>query len=199
MPICCVDHKLTDNCKSNEKCYIVPVPADDPIYSKIGAECIDFAGSFTDHDVNCVLSNSTGKPEPMTETTAFMDASLVYGNGGGQSNRIRSFIGGRLEEEVRDGSSWIPHSPIADNVCVVKSDTDVCYQSGDPRTNQHPTLALTQILLLREHNRIADYLLILNPQWDDETVYQEARKIVIAECAHITFYEWLPYFLGLIL
>lgn len=52
-------------------------------------------------------------------------------------------------------------------------------------------------VFLREHNRIANYLSILNPQWDDETLFEEARKIVIAEHQHISYYEWLPYFLGL--
>ena len=47
-------------------------------------------------------------------------------------------------------------------------------------------------LWVREHNRIATNLKLLRPFADDETLFQEARKIVIAELQHITYNEWLP-------
>lgn len=70
------------------------------------------------------------------------------------------------------------------------------YMTGDVRTNQNPGLAILQIILLREHNRIADVLQHLNPHWDDELTFQEARRINIAQYQHISYYEWLPIFLG---
>ena len=51
---------------------------------------------------------------------------------------------------------------------------------------------------LREHNRVAISLSKLSSgSWDDETLYQEARKIVTAEYQHIIYNEWLPIILGI--
>lgn len=70
---------------------------------------------------------------------------------------------------------------------------------GDIRVNQNPQLALLQTVLLREHNRIADKLCELNPKWDDEKLFQEARRILIAMHQQITYYEYLPEIIGIII
>jgi hypothetical protein len=62
--------------------------------------------------------------------------------------------------------------------------------------NQNPQLTVFQILQLREQNRLAGELARLNPHWDDERLYHEARKIAIAEHQAVTYYEWLPIILG---
>ena len=68
--------------------------------------------------------------------------------------------------------------------------------SGDIRANEQWGLTLLQTVWLREHNRIAAELEKLNPWYDDERLYQEARRIVIAEYQHIIYKEYLPIILG---
>ena len=68
--------------------------------------------------------------------------------------------------------------------------------SGEIRVNEQLVLTCMHTLMAREHNRIAKTLIQINPHWDDETLYQEARRIVIAEIQHITYNEFLPILLG---
>jgi len=68
--------------------------------------------------------------------------------------------------------------------------------TGDARANENLHLTTMHLLWARQHNLVADQLAELNPSWEDERVFQEARRIVVAQLQHITYAEFLPVLLG---
>ena len=72
-----------------------------------------------------------------------------------------------------------------------------CFAGGDDRTNDGVSLMTFHTLFVREHNRLAEKLAELNPTWDDERLFQKARKINIAQYQHIVYKEFLPLLIGM--
>lgn len=71
-----------------------------------------------------------------------------------------------------------------------------CFESGDSRANENLFLTTMHLIWARHHNYIASELEKLNPHWNDERIFQEAKRIVTAQLQHITYNEFLPVILG---
>ena len=67
-----------------------------------------------------------------------------------------------------------------------------CSIVGDIIADENIALHSMHTLWVREHNRVATKLKQLHDNWDEEKLYQEARKIVIIEWQHVVFNEWVP-------
>ncbi len=129
----------------------------------------------------------------MSQITAFIDGSNVYGSSDTKAASLREGKGGRLLVQKSRGKDLLPANPAE---CSDAQKQRFCFRAGDLRVNEQIELALLHTIWLREHNRIADGLFTLNPNWSDEIIYQESRRIVIAEMQHITYNEFLPLILG---
>ena len=66
---------------------------------------------------------------------------------------------------------------------------------GDHRNSESPGVNTLYTLFLREHNRVAERLASTNKHWDNETIFQETKKIIVALIQHITYTEFLELLL----
>jgi len=143
-----------------------------------------------------VLTASTANPrQQVTEISAFLDASMVYGSDTNRANTLRSFTGGRLKTS---GNNLLPLNTTGlanANDAGIFPDNQL-FLAGDVRANENIELMAIQTLFMREHNQIAGSLAAANPWLTDEQLYQQARRLVIAEVQAITYQEFLPALLG---
>lgn len=177
--------------KDTPACNSVDIPEDDPFFRALNVTCLGV--STTLPCTNCQL----GPRQNPNSRTSYIDASHLYGVSDEETNALRTFTGGLLLSQTNSGAGLPPGSFTPDSdQCSVPSEDKFCFQTGDGRANQHPALTALQIVWFREHNRIATELHVINPNWNDERLFQEARRIVSAETQHIVYNEWLPGILG---
>ncbi|CAH1100325.1 unnamed protein product [Psylliodes chrysocephalus] len=135
--------------------------------------------------------------EQLNQVNSYLDLSIIYGNTYKDHKTIRSFQNGTLLVDIRNNHEWLPSSGSDKSNCEGNlNSAEICYRSGDKRTNMSPQLTLLQTLWVRNHNNLARNLQKLNPYWNDARLFEEARRINIAEHQFISYYEMLPLYLG---
>ncbi|KAF8771265.1 Peroxidase like protein [Argiope bruennichi] len=180
----CCDPKNSNN----PECMPIKVSPDDPFYSKYNKTCIDFHRSEEcKYCVQATRAQTNG-------ATAAMDASWLYGENEEKAKELR-FFNGKGQLKFEEGDLPIVGVDKEDEFCYEGQESK-CILNGDPRVNQHSSLTSSMTVWLREHNRVARELKILNPDWEEEKLFQEARKIVIAEFQCIAYKDFLPTLLG---
>ncbi|KAI9554243.1 hypothetical protein GHT06_019515 [Daphnia sinensis] len=205
---CSEDGKHLENeDRSHGKCLPIDVPTNDPFFAKFGRTCIQFVRA----SLACRTDHQLGHATQLNDNTHFIDLSLVYGSNDKLASELRTRVNGELNVTLKQGRGFhkfdlLPpnegsplHAPctLPREVSGVEPPSNVrCFKAGDGRPDVTPNMATSQIIFLREHNRLAKELAQLNPSWDDERLYQEARRILIAQAQHITYNEWLPILLG---
>ncbi|GBP47652.1 Peroxidase [Eumeta japonica] len=192
---CCTGGKLGPDATNTERCAPIEIPPHDPDFGPAHVECLDMKRTGTTRDRGCSGPDEVAKP--LSAVTAWMDLSVVYGSSDKQAKAVREFEGGRLRTTTREGQEWPPQQENVTQSCSgAKSKNEPCYVCGDVRCNQNPQLTSLHIVMLREHNRIAKHLEKINSHWGDEKLFQEARRINIAQYQHFVYSEYLPKIIG---
>uniref|UniRef100_A0A8D1HGU0 Myeloperoxidase n=1 Tax=Sus scrofa TaxID=9823 RepID=A0A8D1HGU0_PIG len=189
------------SCLQQPPCFPLKIPPNDPRI-KNQRDCIPFFRSCP----ACPRSNITIRNQ-INALTSFVDASMVYGSEDPLAMKLRNLTNqlGLLDVNNRfrdNGRALLPFDNMHDDPCLLtnRSANIPCFllllPQGDSRASEMPGLTSLHTLLLREHNRLATQLKRLNPRWDGERLYQEARKIVGAMVQIITYRDYLPLVLG---
>lgn len=193
---CCNRKLLNDPKFKHPACISVLLPDDDPFYARFNVGCMNLVRNAPSPPIGCRLRAR----EQLNQLSHFIDGSMIYGNDEQQSFGLRQFQGGLLKSSRINGNEFLPFDGRVGEGCILPTAGIRrgmrCFVAGDNRVNELTGLVTTHALFLREHNRVAKILWSLNPTWNDEKIYQEARRFVIAEIQHITYNEWLPLLLG---
>jgi peroxidase len=168
----------------------------------IGPNALPFTRSLSDPATGTSASNPL---QQVTVITSYLDLSQVYGSSQTVADALRTFVGGLLKTSPGnmlpyDNTDYFTPDQIAalnmanDTHAVPES---LLFAAGDVRANENIELTALQTLFVRNHNRIANQLHAAHPGWSDEQLYQEARKLNIAQYQSIVYNEWLPAVLGI--
>ncbi|KAJ1519139.1 hypothetical protein ONE63_011259 [Megalurothrips usitatus] len=205
--ISCCD---VDPAQQHPECFPVRLAPGDPYYHKYNVTCMEFVRSAP------APTCSLGQREQLNQASSYLDASVVYGPSSELMKSLREdpthltedrdgnaavrSSAGRLKMTLSpDGRELLPVSEDPADGCNRQEMNDrgrYCFKSGDGRANENLHLTTMHLLLARQHNRLAASLQSMNPQWSDERVFQEARRIVAAQMQHVTYNEFLPVILG---
>lgn len=188
-----------ESCIFTDVCEPVRVPPSDPAFGEgtlNDGDCLRFSRSLP----GCPMDppGSFSPREQINDITSYIDGSMVYGSSGEVGAALREFKGGLL----RTGPNFpgrLPSLPLIGPetarfiACPNRTD---CFLCGDARCNEQISLSIMHTIWLREHNRCAREIAIINPHWDDERLYQECRMIIGALIQKITYEDYLPKVLG---
>ncbi|XP_056416736.1 myeloperoxidase-like isoform X2 [Hyla sarda] len=184
------------SCVQAHPCFPLMIPLNDSRYVN-GSECIPMFR----HAPMC--SSVSPVREQINVVTAYTDGSQVYGSDIKLATALRNNTNqlGLLtvnEQFTDNGFPFLPFSGDPEDICtkINQSVALQCFLSGDVRGSEQPGLTAFHTLFMREHNRIATELHKLNPKWNGEKLYQEARKIIGSIIQKIMHKDWLPLLLG---
>ncbi|EMP30549.1 Myeloperoxidase, partial [Chelonia mydas] len=176
-----IDHKevhCETSCTFEPPCFPIKIPPHDPRIKNPNT-CMPFVRTAP------VCNARTFVREQINAITSFLDASMVYGSEVPLAKSLRNQTNQlglmALNQNFTDaGLGLLPFENKSQSLCLFtnKIMNIPCFKAGDARATENLGLTAIHTLFVREHNRLAIELKKLNPCWDGEKLYQEARKII---------------------
>ena len=197
-----VDHDVVLTENSHEVLTNIVVPEDDEHFTP--GELIIMSRNEAAEGTGLSVDNPR---EHVNRITAYLDLSSVYGSDEYRATWLRTLEDGKLK--TSKGGKMLPWNTVDGdfngqldvNAPFMADDTRSLvkmYVAGDVRANENPLLIAFHTLFVREHNRLCELEKVKHPGWNDERLYQAARKKNIAAYQKVIFDEWLPA-LGVVL
>ncbi|XP_069172909.1 salivary peroxidase/catechol oxidase [Procambarus clarkii] len=190
---CCTSEVINNPDLHHPECMPIILAPDDPFFGAYGRSCIDLIRSSPAHTCNF------GPREQLNQITSFLDGSTIYGSDEDVATFLREGRDGLLKMQITEAGELLPASKDPNDGCNTVDEFNknhFCFKTGDTKVNVQVLLTMVTTMWARQHNRLARWLKDLNPRWDDLTLYQETRRIVVAHIQHVVYYEYLPGIIG---
>ncbi|KAJ3133198.1 hypothetical protein HDU90_006353 [Geranomyces variabilis] len=185
----CIHLDVTGPMRNSSDTFNITIPVGDSVFDPVSRGALSIPLDRAQY-ARIVTDPISGQPDRLYTNgfTAFIDGSGLYGLGvpAPLSYDPRSYFKGEL--------AWETH-PVLGETPPYDSATGQFKWVWGP-INLVPHLTVPYLLLFREHNRRARLITVAHPDWDDEQIYQKARRMVIATIQHITLNFYYPMRLG---
>ncbi len=178
----------------------IAVPLGDLVFDPFftGTQVIDLRRTTFDGTTGTDPSNPLRHPNLVS---AYMNASMVYGNDTRTANALRTLDGtGQLKVSDNNllplnNTDFFPDGPLP-NSNRSQNDPAMLFATGDVRANENIGLTAMHTVFVREHNRLATDIQAANPELSGDEIYNRVRKLIAAQIQHITYGEYLPLLIG---
>lgn len=173
----------------------IRVPEGDPTFDP------DFTGEAVIRFRRSGADQGTGKDygvprQQVNKVTGWLDLSVVYGSGPERADAIKTAKRGKIEMQGDTEDHLAYNSKGLPNLNLLGKRVERLVVSGDNRVNVQPGLLTLHTLWAREHNRVANQLLIDSPTMTDREIFMAARRQTISTYQQVVMYEYLPAILG---
>jgi Animal haem peroxidase len=194
-----IDHDVTLVVDDPNESLDILVPSGDIYFDpySTGTVYIEMFRSAWDPSTGTDSSNPRAFPNGIS---SFIDGSNVYGSSEERANWLRTFANGKLKTSTGNllpyntttGELGAPIDPNAPEMAMANPFIEKWFIAGDVRANENALLTSMHTIFMREHNRQCELIAEQYPAWDDEQIYQYARKRVGGIIEAIVYEEWLP-------